>query len=206
MLISVCGFIGSGKDTVAEYLVNQHSFKKESFANPLKDVLAAEFGWDRALLEGNTPQSRAWRETVDPWWADRLNVANISPRYMMQYLGTEIFRNQFHNDIWTVSLAKRIEQSQGKLVISDSRFPNEIAMLKQQGFKFLRIKKGPDPDWFDTATQASAGCAIAASNLEELGIHSSEWSWLNTKFDYVIENNGTLSQLYEKINFFLKNQ
>ena len=47
MIIGICGFIGSGKDTIADYLVNFHGFRRESFANTLKDAVAAVFGWDR---------------------------------------------------------------------------------------------------------------------------------------------------------------
>jgi dephospho-CoA kinase len=58
MIIGVCGFIGSGKDTVADYLVNFHEFRRESFANTLKDAVAAVFGWDRTMLEGRTKTAR----------------------------------------------------------------------------------------------------------------------------------------------------
>ena len=54
MIIGVCGFIGSGKDTVADYLQNFHEFRRESFASTLKDAVAAVFGWDRTMLEGRT--------------------------------------------------------------------------------------------------------------------------------------------------------
>ena len=74
MIIGVCGFIGSGKDTIADYLTNFHGFRRESFASTLKDAVAQVFGWDRTLLEGRTKQAREWRERVDPWWAERLNI------------------------------------------------------------------------------------------------------------------------------------
>jgi ABC-type glutathione transport system ATPase component len=66
-IIGIVGFIGSGKDTVADYLVNFHRFKRESFANSLKDAVSQVFGWDRELLEGRTQESREWRETKDEW-------------------------------------------------------------------------------------------------------------------------------------------
>ena len=50
MIIGICGFIGSGKDTAADYLVNSHGFRRESFANSLKDAVAAVFNWDREML------------------------------------------------------------------------------------------------------------------------------------------------------------
>ena len=68
-VIGIVGLIGAGKDTVADYLVNFHGYKRESFANSLKDAVAQVFGWDRELLEGRTKQSREWRETRDEWWS-----------------------------------------------------------------------------------------------------------------------------------------
>jgi cytidylate kinase len=72
MIIGICGFIGSGKDTIADYLANVRQFRRISFAGTLKDAVSAVFGWDRELLEGRTQQSRAWREQPDEWWSQRL--------------------------------------------------------------------------------------------------------------------------------------
>jgi hypothetical protein len=77
MIIGVCGFIGSGKDTIADYLVNIHEYRRESFANTLKDAVSAVFGWDRTMLEGRTKQAREWREQVDPWWSKRWTVQSL---------------------------------------------------------------------------------------------------------------------------------
>ena len=50
MLVSVTGFIGSGKDTIADYLITEHGFKKESWAGSLKDAVSHIFNWERDLL------------------------------------------------------------------------------------------------------------------------------------------------------------
>ena len=78
MIIGICGFIGSGKDTAANYFVAQQGFKRDSFAGALKDAVATVFGWDRELLEGLTPEARAWREQVDLWWAKRLSMPSMA--------------------------------------------------------------------------------------------------------------------------------
>ena len=69
MIIGICGLIGSGKGTVADFLVEHQGFTKISFADKLKDGVASVFDWDREMLEGKTPESRAWREKVDPYWS-----------------------------------------------------------------------------------------------------------------------------------------
>ncbi len=68
VVIGIMGAAGSGKDTVAGFLVENHWFKKMSFAKTLKDIASVAFNWDRPLLEGDTPESRVWRETLDPFW------------------------------------------------------------------------------------------------------------------------------------------
>lgn len=62
MIVGICGLIGSGKGTVADMLVGEFGFTKISFADSLKDAVAAVFGWPRNLLEGDTDESRSWRE------------------------------------------------------------------------------------------------------------------------------------------------
>ena len=49
MILGVTGFIGSGKDTVADYLCTFHGYKRISFAASLKDAIASIFGWDREI-------------------------------------------------------------------------------------------------------------------------------------------------------------
>ena len=65
MLIGIVGLIGSGKDTVAERLVAQHGYRRDSFAKSLKDAVSSMFNWDRESLEGKTDESRQWREQPD---------------------------------------------------------------------------------------------------------------------------------------------
>ncbi len=73
MLIGIVGLISSGKDTVAERLVQEHNFKKDSFAKSLKDAVSSMFNWDREMLEGKTAESREWRERPDAFWSKKFN-------------------------------------------------------------------------------------------------------------------------------------
>jgi len=198
-IIGICGFIGSGKDTAADYLVNFHEFRRDSFAATLKDAVAAVFGWDRELLEGRTKQSREWREQVDPWWAERLKKPELTPRLVLQLWGTEVCRRSFHDDIWIASLESRLRNSRDNIVISDCRFPNEINSIKQAGGKVVWVQRGELPSWHIMAAKANRGDIVAAEKLKQLGIHASETAWVGTDFDYIVDNNGTVDDLYKRI-------
>lgn len=191
MIIGFCGLIGSGKDTAADYLCNFHGFKRESFANTLKDAVAAVFNWDRTMLEGRTKTAREWREQIDPWWSQRLNVPDLTPRLVLQQWGTEVCRRGFHDDIWIASLENKLSKTKDSIVISDCRFPNEINSIRRAGGRVVRIARGPDPEWFHLAR-------IAPAEMKKLypNIHASEYSWVNTNFDITIDNNGSVEDLY----------
>ena len=204
MIIGICGFIGSGKDTIADYLVNFHGFRRESFASTLKDAVAQVFGWDRTLLEGRTKQAREWRERVDPWWAERLNMPTLTPRWILQYWGTEVCRKGFHDDIWIAALENKLRNSQDDIVISDCRFPNEIASIKRAGGIVVRVVRGPEPNWYQDAVNVNAGptnmsWTISKMHLDKLKIHASETAWVGTKFDFVLDNNNSLDHLYQQV-------
>lgn len=206
MIIGICGFIGSGKDTVADYLVNIHQYRRESFANSLKDAVAQVFGWDRTMIEGRTKQAREWREQVDTWWANRLNIPHLTPRWILQYWGTDVLRGKFHDDIWIAALENKLRNSNDNVVISDCRFPNEIKAIKDAGGIVVRVVRGPEPEWYDAAVSMNQGdrgnmtWSISTSRIEKLGIHASETSWVGTKFDAILDNNATMDDLYQQIN------
>jgi len=196
MIIGICGLIGSGKDTAADYLVGFHGFRRDSFAGTLKDAVSAVFGWDRELIEGRTPEARAWREQVDPWWAERLNMPNLTPRWILQYWGTEVCREHFHDDIWIAALESRLARRADHTVISDVRFPNEIKAIKAPGGRIVWIQRGVIPHWYDIACKANKGDTAAQRWLSDNGIHASETSWAGADFDATINNNGRIEELY----------
>ena len=194
MIIGICGLIGAGKDTAADYLVNFHEFRRESFAGTLKDAVASVFGWDRDLLEGRTKHAREWREEIDPWWSERLEMPELTPRLVLQLWGTEVCRRGFHDDIWLASVENKLRKNDDNVVISDCRFPNEIAAIRNAGGRVIRISRGPDPDWFSLAK-------LSPKKMKEVypNVHASEYSWASTDFDFIVDNNGSIEDLYTQI-------
>lgn len=202
VLLCVCGFQGSGKDTLSNYLVSNYDFVKFSFACGTKDILSTLFGWNRALLEGDTQESRKFRETVDSWWSEKLGIPELTPRKTLQLIGTDLFRKQFNSDIWVSCVEKKIisqiqSNPNSNIVVSDCRFPNEIKMLKDLGFGLIHVKRNL-PSWFN---EYKSGLDCGEVNL----LHVSETSWIRENFEYEINNNSDdVEQLYKLLKEFME--
>lgn len=203
MIIGITGLISSGKDTIADYLCTFHGFKRISFASSLKDAVSLVFGWDRELLEGSTKSSREWREEKDSWWSNRLGM-DITPRWILQYWGTEVLRNHFHSEIWIASVENKLRLSKDNIVITDCRFPNEIEAIKKVNGITCRVERGPKPFWYDHAVTFNKGpehygWSFSKQVLEKHNIHASEYSSVGIDYDYIIENNGSINELHSKV-------
>lgn len=187
MIIGVCGYDGSGKSTLARYLVEKYGFIEMSFASLLKDVVAILFDWKRELLEGDTKESREFRETVDAWWSQRLEFPGLTPRKALQFIGTDLFRNHFREDFWIAAVERKLERHHGKdIVFGDCRFPNEMDMIQKLDGRILRVAR-----------------LAAVTTLT----HISQYAWV----DYVktspivdcIENDSTIENLCNVVDYVL---
>ena len=178
-IIGITGLIGSGKDTIANALVTKFGFHQESFAKSLKDACASIFVWDRTMLEGRTKEAREQREEKDEWWSERLG-REVSPRSVLQEVGTEVFRSSFHPDIWIASMERRLMSGHDNIVVSDCRFPNEIAMIRRYG-EVWSVKRGPDPEWWQVAIDQARyinqnpGVHHSLKLTDYPKVHYSEW-------------------------------
>ena len=185
MLIGIVGLIGSGKDTVAERLVTHHGYKRDSFAKSLKDAVSSMFNWDRDMLEGNTTSSRHWREQPDKFWSEKMGK-EVTPRLILQQFGTEIMRGQMYDGIWVDSVIGRYKGE--NTVISDTRFQNEIKNIKAHGGIVVLVKREPIP---------------TREEMQKQGVHQSEWDWVGSNFDYIIDNTSSLEGLNANIDQFI---
>lgn len=175
MLVGVCGKAGAGKDTIADYLVNNHGFKKIALADPIKRMVKDVF-----VLDDHTVYDRVAREQPLPQWN------NWSVRKLLQTIGTELFRRNIDDSVWVKSLWYRVQSDPtSNYVVSDIRFPNELEYLQKNCSSFFAIKVKRE------------GCDGGVG----LKGHESEAYDLDT--NYILENNGTYDDLYAKVECVL---
>ena len=204
MIIGLVGQIGSGKGSVADILVDRHGYFKESFANSVKDAVSIIFGWNRALLEGDTADSRTWREQPDIYWSEKMGKS-FTPRLALQLMGTEAGRDVFHQDIWVYTTMRRCELSSwNNYVIADVRFPNEINAIKNAGGMIVRVRRGPDPEWYETALNVNSKRDYYGMAEKYPDVHYSEWAWIGCEYDATITNNGSLDDLATVVDSLAK--
>ena len=203
-LIGICGWINSGKGTVGDILESEFGFVKESFAKPLKDAVAIIFNWPRELLEGDTKESREFRELKDEYWSEKLDY-EVTPRLILQKFGTEAVREGIGNSVWLDSLEIRLN-SYTQYVITDVRFQNEIELIKKLGGEVIWVIKGDAiPEWYSNY-KGLLEYSNFAFRMEKRypEIHQSEWDWVMSNFDYILTNNGTLEDLNKNVSEMLE--
>lgn len=174
MIIALTGRAFSGKDTVGAYLSRAHNFAQFAFADPIREGLKSMMYLDDSHFK---PENK---EVVVPWIGQ-------SPRQLMQTIGTEWGRNLVASDIWVRIMAQRLYhamRASDDVVITDLRFFTEVEMVKQMSGQIWQINR-PDAD------------------TTEHSQHQSETEASQIVPDRVITNDGTLEQLYEKIDFAL---
>ena len=195
MIVGLLGFIGSGKGTAGDILKDT-GFTPVSFAKGVKDVVAEMFGWPRHLLEGDTQQSRDWREQPDQFWSKEFGK-DFTPRLALQLMGTEVGRDVFHKDFWVIKLKNYMQSNPNQsYVITDVRFQNEIQFVHSMNGILVEVQRGVTPHWYEIASKANRGDYKAEEfMLKQSGIHESEWRWIGGSIDHTIQNDGSLEDL-----------
>lgn len=118
----------------------------------------------------------------------------VTPRWVLQHLGTDVLRRQFFDDIWMAGLERKILGSTGPVVITDVRFPNEVKMLGAMGAGFIWVRRNPEPQW------ASQAITDPSSMRARSDVHPSEYEWIGAGDYQMIWNDGSLDQLYSRID------
>lgn len=167
-----------GKDTLADAIIaNDPRWVKMSFAEPLKEVTKLAFGWTDAHVYGDL------KTAVDPHWG-------VTPRWALQMVGTELFRQRIRQDFWVHVMRQRLWSlpDDARVLIVDVRFPEEAEMLRDDfGALLVRVDRDPVPtDWRGRL----------ARRWKERGVHSSETA-LNDfdAWDVVVKNTGSLHDM-----------
>lgn len=176
MLIGITGKKYSGKDTIADYLVENYNFTKKSMAQPLKEACKIIFN----LTDDQIYTSE--KEINDPRWN------NVKPREILQVVGTDLFKNEIYkylpkldkisDTVWIQHFKQWYKNNKHlNIVLSDIRFKDEINMIKQLGGIVIKVER----------------------NLDNNDTHSSENDLNDVKFENVISNNDDLESLYKSI-------
>ncbi len=158
----------SGKDTVAEVL-ERYGFKRTAFAKSLKEAVKAIFHFTDDHVYGEL------KEVHNEFWG-------TTPRDILQRMGTNAMRNNFRNDVWLKSVeAEMLNDLDRDWVISDVRFPNEANMIQLLGGSVFRVDRPGIKSAIATTSHASE------TSMDGWG------GW-----DGVIDNSGTLDDLYDR--------
>lgn len=205
MIIGFLGFMGSGKGTAGDILV-KHGFIAVSFANKLKDAVSCIFGWPRILLEGDTEESRKFRETPDVYWS-KVMGRPFTPREALQKMGTEAGRNVFHKDLWVAALMRDLDPRKN-YVVTDVRFPNEINIISNTGGHLIEVSRGSDPEYYNKALDYNKDLGWDGSLQvmpEYPAVHYSEWAWIGHPFICGrIRNEATVIALEQTVKSTIK--
>lgn len=174
-IVAFTGLAGSGKDTAADLLVEE-GYLKLAFADPLKKGIHELFGISMETLAD--PEKK---QEIDQEWG-------VSPRKLMQWLGTDVLRKDISDDFFLVSMAKRIKESGAKnIVIPDCRFDIEAKFIRSCGGRVYRMYR-------------NGQTSISDENLKK---HASENGISSDFVEKTILNSGTLEDLCEIIKGLL---
>ena len=175
MIIGLSGYAQSGKDTIAEYLINNHGFTKVAFADPIREAL---YELDPIVTVLNGVQVTV-KPAIDLYGWDEAKTIFPEIRRLIQRFGTEVGREMWNENFWVKRAFDKIRKINGDVVVTDVRFTNEadaITILSGKLWRVVRNGVGP------------------------VNPHSSEVALDNFNFNATIDNNGSLKDLYATVD------
>jgi hypothetical protein len=210
MIIGVNGRARSGKNTIADVMVKKFGFTQISFADPLKNICSDAFEiplnyfHDDNLKDSPFPvpvvvtEQHLERLVTNlisagcTFTNDQINELNtkglgysfISPRNLLQIVGTDLVRGTLGDTTWIDIFKRTIAKSDGNFIVPDARFINERRIVKELGgYNFLIIRPGLPP------------IAESAHESELLGISEQ-------LIDVTILNDSTVNSLQMEIELW----
>ena len=204
---------------------NPYEIKK--YAGKLKDIACLLIGCTREQLEDREFKEKPIGPEWMKWFTEdglppKKNHAGVgevlTPRKLLQLLGTEAGRNIIHPNIWVNALFanyKKIAynwdcdgnttvEGYPKWIITDVRFPNEAQAIKDRGGIVIRVNRNKQCGSCENIFIGNAECPACGSGNWVYGNidsnHTSETALDDYDgFDYVIENDGTVQDLIDKV-------
>lgn len=175
-VIALTGLAGSGKDTVADIIQQliPNNVARYSFANPVKEAAAVITGLDLSYFSSDNPD----REVVHPNW-------NMTPRKILQLLGTDCCRDLIHKDIWIkraqveYHLALHKYPRSKMFIITDCRFNNEAEWIKSIEGEIWHVSR---------PQELKGDRAIESDHITEQGIDEKY-------YDTIIQNDQGIEEL-----------
>lgn len=213
MIIGISGKKNSGKDLAGEIIREfDQSYRVVKYADKLKDIVCLLIGCTREQLEDRdfkeSPLGEEWwiiecmfkensgvvkkilpykdRDSIVSGKYDNImsfETIKVTPRWLLQYIGTECFRQIIHPNTWVNATYAGINDGDN-VVITDVRFPNEADAVKEHGGIVIRISRPVTDKVSDN--------------------HVSETALDNYDFDYIINNDGSIDDFRQKIMLVIK--
>lgn len=196
ILLGLTGYKGSGKDTVAAYLIKEYGYERRAFADKLKQSAAALFGINPAEFETlkNDENARVRIETLDG--GEVKVLAGMSVREFLQRYGTESHRDIFGINFWVDQvLPVGGYYADRDIVITDVRFVGEALRFNQLRGYVIRVNREIHAE--DCDMDEDCTCGIVDR-------HSSESGQLLIEADYELDNSGSIKDIPEKVDRMLK--
>ena len=171
LVIGLVGRVGSGKTAVSKYLQDKYGGKEHRFSQILMDIL------DGLKL----PHERVHLQ----------NLGNI----LRVRLGEDVIVNAFKQDLE--------KESSDVLIVDGIRYENEVKMLKEKDGILLFVTASPEVRYERAVKRGEKGEATITFEqfLEnERAETEKPIEKIKDSADYIIDNSGTLEELYEKVD------
>jgi hypothetical protein len=216
MIIGISGKKGSGKNDVGAFLKDYVSGGDScgtsvcllAFADPIKEIVCDYFGVSPEIVWGT---QKLKEETLTDWYWDEIPCLwgsqcyygpkearkKVTVRELLQWVGTEVFRNNVHWDFWVKVAFNRIKKKFSAFqhhIITDVRFPNEVMAIKDAGGKVIRLWRTVN-EAEDSHTSENALDSQDNILRKKIKFSNETSAWFDVvrdsdHFDYLIVNNG----------------